>query len=146
MIPDRSGTFDTLLRLVRLGLGGKVGDGRQYVSWIHDLDLIHAIQWLIDHEELAGPVNLSAPHPLPFSEFQKELRGAWGIAFGLPATAWMVEIGTMLLRTESELVLKSRRVVPARLLQSGFQFEFPTWGEAARDLCRRWREGHQKAA
>ena len=146
MIPDRGGTFDTLLRLVRLGLGGKVGDGRQYVSWIHDLDFIHAIQWLIDHEELAGPVNLSAPHPLPFSEFQKELRGAWGIAFGLPATAWMVEIGTMLLRTESELVLKSRRVVPARLLQSGFQFEFPTWPEAARDLCRRWREGDQKAA
>jgi NAD dependent epimerase/dehydratase family enzyme len=57
----------------------------------------------------------------------------------------MVEIGTMILRTESELVLKSRRVVPARLLQSGFQFEFPTWPEAARDLCRKWREGHQKA-
>ena len=146
MTPDRGGTFDTLLRLVRLGLGGKVGDGRQYVSWIHDLDLVHAIQWLIHHEEFAGPVNLSAPQPLPFSEFQKELRGAWGIAFGLPATAWMVEIGTMLLRTESELVLKSRRVVPTRLLQSGFQFEFPTWQEAARDLCRRWREGHQKAA
>ena len=146
MSPDRGGIFDTLLWMVRIGLGGRAGHGRQYVSWIHELDFIRVVRWLIDHEEFAGPVNLAAPCPLPYSEFQKELRKVWGIPFGLPATAWMVEIGTMLLRTESELVLKSRRVVPARLLQSGFQFEFPAWPEAARDLCRKWREGHQKAA
>lgn len=139
MSPDRGGIFDTMLGMVRIGLGGRAGDGRQYVSWIHDLDFIRAVRWLIEHEQLSGPVNLASPHPLPYLEFQGELRKAWGMPFGLPATRWMVEIGTMLLRTESELVLKSRRVVPGRLLESGFRFAFPTWAEAARDLCRRRR-------
>jgi NAD dependent epimerase/dehydratase family enzyme len=74
------------------------------------------------------------------------LRSAWGIPVGLPATTWMVELGTRLMRTESELALKSRRVVPARLLESGFTFEFPDWNSAARDLCQRWRRAHSAAA
>lgn len=139
MSTDHGGIFDTMLWLVRIGLGGKVGNGRQFVSWIHELDFIRAVRWLIDHEQFSGPVNLAAPGPLPYSDFQKELRSAWGMPFGLPAGVWMVEIGTRLLRTESELVLKSRRVVPGRLLESGFQFEYPAWPEAVRDLCRRWR-------
>ena len=139
MSPDRGGIFDTLLRLVRFGLGGRAGNGRQYVSWIHEVDFIRAVHWLIDHEEFAGPVNLAAPAPLPYTEFQRALRAAWGMPLGLPATGWMVELGTRLMRTESELVLKSRRVVPGRLLRSGFRFDFPAWPEAARDLCARWR-------
>jgi uncharacterized protein (TIGR01777 family) len=144
MSPARGGVFDVLLGLVRRGLGGKSGDGRQYVSWIHDRDFIRAVYWLIDHPELSGPVNLAAPHPIPNFEFMRELRQAWGVDFGLPATKWMLEIGAFFLRTESELILKSRRVVPKRLLESGFVFDFPTWPEAAADLCRRWREGRQK--
>ena len=140
MSPDRGGVFDTLLGLVRFGLGGRSGDGRQYVSWIHHHDFIRAIFWLIEHDSLQGPVNLAAPHPLPNAEFMRTLRAAWGIPLGLPATAWMLEIGAVFLQTESELVLKSRRVIPSRLLQSGFTFQFPTWTEAARDLCHRWRE------
>ena len=116
------------------------GDGRQYVSWIHDRDFLSAIYWLIDRPELAGPVNLASPNPLPNAEFMRTLRAAWGINFGLPATKWMLEIGTFLLRSETELILKSRRVVPGRLLRSGFTFELPTWAEAVADLCRRWRE------
>jgi uncharacterized protein (TIGR01777 family) len=139
MSPDRGGVFDTLLWLVRMRLGGKAGDGRQYVSWIHDLDFYRAIRWLMDHDELTGPVNLASPNPLPNAEFQRALRAAWGTSFGLPATAWMIELGTWLLRTESELVLKSRRVVPERLLRSGFDFDYPSWPQAALDLCRRWR-------
>jgi uncharacterized protein len=139
MSPDRGGVFDTLLRLVRFGLGGRAGDGRQYVSWIHDADFVRAVFWLIDHQEMAGPVNLAAPGPLPYSAFLRALRQAWGMPIGLPATRWMLEIGTQLLGTESELVLKSRRVVPGRLLQAGFAFHFPDWPEAARDICRRWR-------
>ncbi len=139
MSPDRGGIFDTLLRLVRFGLGGRAGDGRQYVSWIHDADFIRAVTWLIEHEEMAGPVNLAAPGPLPYAEFMRALRQAWGMPIGLPASRWMLEIGTRLLGTESELVLKSRRVVPGRLLQAGFTFEYPGWPEAARDLCRRRR-------
>jgi uncharacterized protein (TIGR01777 family) len=139
MSPDRGGVFDVLLGLVRRGLGGKTGDGRQYMSWIHDRDFVRAVYWLIDHEAFTGPVNLAAPNPIPNAEFMRTLREAWGIRFGLPAARWMLEIGTFFMRTESELILKSRRVVPGRLLQSGFQFEFPHWSEAAADLCRRWQ-------
>ena len=96
--------------------------------------------WLIEHDEIAGPVNLAAPNPLPNAEFMRALRVAWGTRFGLPASRWMLEVGAFFLRTETELVLKSRRVVPGRLSAAGFRFDFPTWPEAARDLCRRWRE------
>ncbi|MBL8803724.1 MAG: TIGR01777 family oxidoreductase [Planctomycetes bacterium] len=138
MSPDRGGIFDTLLGLVRRGLGGTCGDGRQYVSWIHDADFTRAIRWLIDHE-LDGPVNLSSPNPLPNAEFMRTLRRAWGAPVGLPATAWMLELGAVFLRTESELILKSRRVVPGRLVDTGFVFQFPDWSAAAADLCTRWR-------
>lgn len=144
MSPDRGGVFDVLLGLVRWGLGGTSGDGRQYVSWIHDRDFLRAVYWLIDHAELAGAVNLASPNPVPNAEFMRTLRAAWGIRFGLPATRGMLEIGAFLMRTETELVLKSRRVVPGRLLPSGFVFQYPTWAEAASDLCLRWRELRQK--
>ena len=140
MSPDPGGPFDTLLRLVRFGLGGRSGDGKQYISWIHDQDFMRAALWLIQHDEFDGPVNLAAPNPLPNSEFMRNLREAWGTTVGLPATKWMLELGAFLLRSETELILKSRRVIPRRLLQSGFTFQFPTWPEAARDLCARWRE------
>lgn len=139
MSPSSGGPFDLLLRLVRFGLGGTVGNGKQFVSWIHELDFVRSVQWLIKHEEMDGPVNVAAPHPLPNSEFMRELRAAWEMPIGLPASEWMLEIGAFLLRSESELALKSRRVVPAKLLESGFTFKFPTWSEAARDLCERWR-------
>src|SRR3954470_19705377 len=139
MSPDRGGIFDTLLGLVRRGLGGRAGDGRQYVSWIHHVDFVRSVRWLIDHDAIDGAVNLAAPNPLPYADFLRALREAWGIPFGLPATKWMLEIGARLLGTETELVLKSRRVVPGRLLQEGFTFDFPAWPEAARDLCAAWR-------
>lgn len=137
--PDRGGIFDILLALVRFGLGGTVADGRQYMSWIHEIDFIRSIRWLIDREHLDGAVNLAAPEPLPQKEFMAVLRQAWGAPVGLPATKWMLEIGAFLLRTESELVLKSRRVVPGRLLADGFAFQYPEWTGAAEELCRRWR-------
>ena len=140
MSPDRGGVLDTLLRLVRYGLGGRSGDGRQYVSWIHDQDFINALFWLIENEEFEGPVNLASPNPVPNAEFMRALRRAWGIRLGLPATAWMLKVGAFILRSETELILKSRRVVPGRLLESWFAFQFSTWEEAAVDLCRRWKE------
>ena len=144
MSPDSGGVFDTLLGLVRHGLGGRSGDGRQFVSWIHEMDFIRAIRWLIENETLSGPVNLAAPNPLPNTDFMRALREAWGTRIGLPAAEWMLGIGAIVLRTETELVLKSRRVIPGRLTQSGFNFEFPTWPEAARELCERWRKSRQK--
>jgi hypothetical protein len=138
MSTDRGGVFDTLLRLVRFGLGGRAGDGRQHVSWIHDEDFVKSVMWLIEHDEFEGPVNLAAPNPVTNDAFMKTLRDAWGIGVGLPAAEWMLEVGAWFLRTETELILKSRRVVPSRLLESGFTFQYPTWAQAARDLCERW--------
>lgn len=139
MSPDRHGVFDTLLRLTRWGLGGTIADGRQFMSWIHERDFIRSVYWLIDHDELAGPVNLASPNPLPQADFMRSLRRACGVRVGLPATRWMLEMGTFLMRTESELVLKSRRVIPGRLLQSGFRFEYPEWPAAAQELFGRWK-------
>lgn len=145
MSPDPGGVFDVLLGLVRRGLGGTCGDGRQYVSWIHERDFIRSVYWLIDREEISGPVNICAPGPLPNADFMRGLREAWGIGFGLPAKKWMLEIGAVFLRTETELVLKSRRVVPSRMLQAGFTFDFPAWPAAARDLCNRWRDARNQS-
>jgi len=136
MNTDAGGPFDMLRNLVRYGLGGRAGDGRQFVSWIHGEDFIAAIDWLIAHEEIAGPVNLAAPNPLPNAAFMRDLRKAVGTPFGLPAAKWMLEIGAFFLRTEAELILKSRRVVPGRLLKSGFSFRHDQWAEAAKGLAR----------
>jgi uncharacterized protein len=138
--PDRGGVFEVLSRLVRRGLGGNLGSGTQFVSWIHEFDFARAIELLIAREDLSGVVNLSAPNALPNCDFMRALREAWGIRIGLPIPEWMLEIGAFALRTESELVLKSRRVFPGRLLDSGFQFLFPEWPAAARELVARWRK------
>jgi uncharacterized protein (TIGR01777 family) len=140
MSPDRGGVFDVLLGLVRWRLGGSAGTGRQFVSWVHEADFIAAVEFLIQRTDLSGAVNVCAPEPLPNADFMRALREAWGSRFGLPATRWMLEVGAWAMRTESELVLKSRRVGPGRLLDAGFAFRFPSWPEAARDLCRQWRE------
>jgi NAD dependent epimerase/dehydratase family enzyme len=140
MSPDRGGIFDTMLTIVRLGLGGTAAGGRQFISWIHDLDFIRSVYWLIDHEDLSGPINLAAPEPLPNKDFMRVVREAWGTPIGLPAAKWMLKVGAFLMRSETELILKSRRVVPKRLTDSGFEFKFPKWEAAAADLCRRRRE------
>ena len=134
MSPTPGGIFGELLRLVRLGLGGTAGSGEQFVSWIHGEDFLRSVEYLIGHEEMRGPVNLSSPNPIPNREFMRILRKAWGIRIGVPSAEWILELGAVLLRTEAELILKSRRVVPDRLLQSGFEFKFPEWGLAAEDL------------
>jgi uncharacterized protein len=138
MSVDKGSVFDVLSGLARRGLGGRLGSGKQYVSWIHESDFARAVQFLIDIE-VDGAVNLCAPGPLPQADFARELREAWGVSFGLSAFEWMVELGCWAMRTESELVLKSRRVVPGRLEELGFRFDFPVWRDAAADLVRRMR-------
>ena len=139
--PDHGSVFHKLLTLTKWGLGGAAGDGRQFVSWIHGHDFVAAVRWLMEHEDVDGVVNIASPQPVPNREFMSELRHASGVRFGLPATEWMLSIGAIVLRTETELLLKSRRVVPARLLRQGFAFRFPDWRAAARDLCRPDGEG-----
>jgi uncharacterized protein (TIGR01777 family) len=135
MSPDAGGVFDTLLTLVKRGLGGRAGNGRQYVSWIHHEDFVQAVYWLIENNKIENVVNLAAPNPLPNSEFMSQLRDAADVSFGLPANKLMLEIGAVFLKTETELILKSRRVIPRKLLDAGFKFKFERWQEAAENLC-----------
>jgi uncharacterized protein len=130
----RNSVFPVLRRLTRFGLGGRQGSGKQFVSWIHVEDFCRAVEWIIAHDELVGPINQCAPNPLPNAEMMKLFREVCGIPIGLPATEWMLEIGAFFLRTETELICKSRRVVPGRLLASGFKFRFPTMRAALADL------------
>ena len=136
MAPGDEGVFGAFLGLARAGLAGPMAGGAQYVSWIHGRDFCRAVQFLIEREDLSGPVNLSSPNPLPNREFLAVLRRAVGVPVWLPTTAWMLKLGAFLRGTETELLLKSRRVAPGRLLEAGFAFDFPAWPEAAKDLVR----------
>jgi hypothetical protein len=126
-----------LRRLVRLGLGGSMAGGRQYVAWIHQEDFCRAVEWILEHPALRGPVNVAAPNPLTNREMMAVFRQVCGRSIGLPAARWMLEIGAFVMRTETELMIKSRRVVPAKLLDSGFQFRFPTLQGALEEIERR---------
>jgi uncharacterized protein (TIGR01777 family) len=139
--PDRGGVFDVLLGLVRYGLGGSQGSGKQYVSWIHEMDFVRTVDFLIERDDFSGVCNLASPCPLPNRDFMKVLHEKWGARIGIRNFDWMIEAGSFAMRTESELVLKSRRVVPWRLAEAGFQFLFPEWPAAAQDLIARWRAG-----
>jgi uncharacterized protein len=130
------GVFRILRRLARSGLGGRMGSGRQFVSWIHERDFCRAVEWILGNEQLSGPINLAAPNPLPNAEMMRLFRRICGIAMGLPAAEWMLEVGAFFLRTETELLLKSRHVVSSKLPVSGFQFDFPEFEGALRDLER----------
>jgi uncharacterized protein (TIGR01777 family) len=130
------GVFRVLDQLTRLHLGGAISGGRQFVSWIHERDFARSVEFLMDRDDVRGPVNLTAPTPVSQAELMATLRTVRGKRLGLPASKWMVEIGAALLHTDTELILKSRRVVPKRLLDAGFKFDFETWEAAATDLVR----------
>ncbi len=137
--PRPGNAFAVFSNLVRVGLGGKQGNGRQFVSWIHETDFARAVEFLIAHDEIDGPVNIASPNPEPNRDFMATLREAWNMPNGLLIPSPLMEIGAFFLRTETELVLKSRRVIPTRLLDAGFKFEFPYWAHAAEDLVQQWR-------
>ncbi|WP_432497921.1 epimerase [Kineococcus gypseus] len=144
MTPDAGGVFDYLSTMARLGLGGAVAGGEQFVSWIHGDDFVRAVLLLLERDDLDGPFILAAPEPVPQRELMRSLRAAWGVPVGLPATRLMAEVGAFVLRTDTELLLKSRRVVPGRLLAAGFTFEHPRWAAAAQDLAARSREQRRR--
>lgn len=121
---DEKGTvMDVLSGLARKYLGGKMGDGGQMVSWIDINDVCRAVEWMIETESASGPYNLAAPNALTNAEMMKRIREKVGVSFGLPAYEWMLELGAFFMRTETELILKSRWVYPERLIQGGFVFE-----------------------
>ena len=121
----RNSVLPNLLRLGRLGLGGRLAGGRQFVSWIHQEDFCRAVEWIMEHESLRGAVNLATPNPVTNAEFMAAVRQACHRSLGLPAPRWLLEVGAFFLRTETELLIKSRRVAPGKLLASGFTFLHP---------------------
>ena len=127
MNPAPGGIFDTLMTLMYFGLSRPPAGGRQYVSWVHDQDFVRILNFLIEREDIKGVVNVSSPNPLPYRDFTAALRRAYGMPSELPATRWMLEIATFLLRTETELILKSRWSNPGPLLEAGFTFDYPEW-------------------
>jgi uncharacterized protein (TIGR01777 family) len=146
MQPDRGGVFDYLSWMAKLGLGGPVAGGRQYISWIHGDDFVRVVEFLLEREDLDGPFIVAAPDPVQQRDFMRSLRRAWGGRPGLPATRLMAEIGAFALRTDTELLLKSRRVTPQRLLDAGFSFDHPRWDAAAKDLVAQTRARRRSSA
>lgn len=123
-----------LSNLVKIGLGGKQGSGKQMMSWIHEEDFARATQWIYEHTEINGSINLSAPKPLTNADMMKEMRHAYRTFIGIASPKFLLEMGAMLIGTETELILKSRWVYPRRLKESGFEFHFPDFRSAITDL------------
>ncbi|WP_437921929.1 TIGR01777 family oxidoreductase [Sphingobacterium sp. LRF_L2] len=128
------GAFPRLLNLVKWGLGGKQGDGQQYVSWVHEQDVAKCTEWIMTHELLTGVINCTAPEPIKNTQLMAIIRKAYGIGFGLPTPTWLLEIGAKVIGTETELILKSRWVLPKILVDSGYRFLFEKTEYAVKDL------------
>ncbi|MGH1362726.1 MAG: TIGR01777 family oxidoreductase [Calditrichia bacterium] len=131
---ESGGVYETLRKLTSLGLGGKMAHGKQYVSWIHADDFCRSLDWLINSPDSTGIYNICSPCPIPNREMMQNMRSVLKTPFGLPATRGMLEIGTFLMRTETELIIKSRRVIPERILAEGFTFDHINLKNALEDL------------
>ncbi|HST66697.1 MAG TPA: TIGR01777 family oxidoreductase [Mycobacteriales bacterium] len=124
------GALNPFVNLARLGFGGRMGSGEQVFSWVHVEDVSRAVLHLSEHPELSGPVNVATPHPVSNAELMAHVRAELGWSRGLPLPAPVLELGARVIRTEAELVLKSRWVRPGVLLDSGFAFAYPTLPQA----------------
>lgn len=136
VLGKNGGALRPLNNLVRLGLGGTQGKGNQYISWIHEKDLHRMFVWMIENEEIKGVFNCAAPNPITNQYFLKTLRKVHRQPIGLPAARWMLEVGAWCIGTETELILKSRRVIPQKALKKGFQFEFEHIEKTLKDLLK----------
>ncbi|MFI5161716.1 MAG: TIGR01777 family oxidoreductase [Sphingobacteriales bacterium] len=127
------GVFPRLFNLVKFGLGGKQGNGRQIVSWVHKEDFAGITEWLTEHEEINGVINAASPMAVSNSSEMKLIREAYGAKLGLPAAKWLLEIGAAIIGTEPELILKSRWVFPKKLTDAGYVFKYPGMTEAVKE-------------
>lgn len=132
VIGKNGGAMKPLIRLTRFGFGGFQGAGNQYISWLQVMDFCRIVEWLIQNEAASGVYNVVSPKPNRNKEFMQTLRKVLKMPVGLPAMKWMIEVGAFFMRTEPELVLKSRRLVPERLLQEGFEFQYKSLEKALR--------------
>lgn len=128
------GVLIPYFNLLKFGLGGRQGSGKQMFSWIHSTDTCRMIEWIESHPALEGTFNCSSPFPVTNNELMQTLRRCTHTRIGLPATTWMLKAGAWLIGTETELVLKSRWVLPARISESGFTFRYPQLSDALEEI------------
>ncbi|WP_149915022.1 TIGR01777 family oxidoreductase [Sphingobacterium cavernae] len=128
------GVMTPFENLVKFGLGGKQGNGKQMFSWIHIEDLFQIIQYVETESDIKGIINCSAPEPVTNEDFMRTFREVKKIPIGLPSLTWMLKIGALIIGTETELLLKSRWVLPEKLIDKGFKFEFPTIESALQNI------------
>ena len=136
------GVMKPFINLVRFGLGGIQGSGKQMFSWIHIEDLFNIILFFQSHKELKGVFNCSAPNPIDNKTLMKTFRKVMKVKIGLPSPAWLLEIGAVIIKTETELILKSRWVVPEKLLESGYAFKYPTLEMAISNILTKTENGN----
>ncbi len=134
VLGKNGGALQPLKNLAKVGLGGRQGKGNQYFSWLHEVDFARIVEYIVGNEGISGVFNASSPNPVLNSDVMKAIRRRVGMPVGLPTPEWLLSIGAWLIRTETELILKSRRVAPRKLLESGFEFRFPTLDGALEDL------------
>ena len=137
VLGKEDGALKPLKDLARIGMGGKQGNGNQFFSWIHEEDFCNVVDFVIHDESLEGVLNVAAPAPITNKSIMKAIRRSIGVPFGFPLPKWILEIGALLIKTETELILKSRRVVPKRLLDLGFTFRYPEVHLALQDLIHK---------
>lgn len=130
---SNGGAFPPLINLVKFGLGGRQGNGDQMVSWIHVDDVIGFVEWALNNTS-RGIYNVTSPQPLQNGVLMRDLRKAYRMPIGLPMPKWLLEFGAGIIGTETELVLKSRWVVPKRLLEEGYKFKFNSINSAIENL------------
>lgn len=136
VLGKNAGVYPRLKTMALFGMGGRQGKGQQWVSWIHEEDVARLTEWIIKHPEITGPVNCTSPEPVKNTVFMKTMRKELGVPFGLPSPAWFLELGALLIGTETELILKSRWVLPEKLLSSGYQFKFPSVESAFKQIVK----------
>ena len=134
VIGKGGGAMEPILNLVRRFVGGAQGPGTQFISWVHIHDFARVIDFLIQREEISGAINCAAPNPEQNKDFMAKLRKACGVPFGIPMPVFLLKFGAILIQTEVELILKSRKVISKRLAEAGFEFEYPTLEKAFAEI------------
>ncbi len=134
VLGKKGGALEPMVMMTKLGLGGKHGKGNQFFSWIHEDDLISIVNYVFENDKIQGIVNASAPFPVKNKQVMQLIRQQLNIKIGISSPKWLLEIGARLIKTETELLLKSRNVIPRVLIKNGFEFKYPTLKEGLKSL------------
>ncbi|HET6991213.1 MAG TPA: TIGR01777 family oxidoreductase [Bacteroidia bacterium] len=128
------GAYPLMRNMAKVGLGGKQGNGKQQFTWVHELDMARIVEWIAENKKANGVYNCTSPGPIPNKEVMRLIRKTLRVPIGLPSPAWLLKMGAVVIGTETELILKSRWVIPKRLTDEGFKFQFPEMENALRQI------------